>query len=117
MMKKSHSRERHGDTVFVTALYNNVVAYGTARLRNIRNTAFMSALDVIVEREKRVGAQRHPRYAGKIFLYLFVGQRLGTGLEILLPNAVRADVLFVSVDVSVDYIVTVGAFDAARRVQ
>lgn len=109
MVEQAHTGERHDHAVFVAALYNKVVADGTAGLCDIFNSAALCSLDVVAEREECVRAERYAVYRGEICLDFLVGKRLGAGGEILLPVALGADILFVSVDVAVNDIVPVGA--------
>ncbi len=55
MMEKAHTRKRHCNFVFITAVNHYIVAYGTARLGNKADAAAAGALNIVVEREKRVG--------------------------------------------------------------
>lgn len=74
---------------------------------NIANAASVRSFNVIVKREESVGAERYSLDGVEILPCLSVGERLGLGCKVLLPNAVCAYVLFVLVDVAVDNVVSV----------
>ena len=107
MMEKSHSRERHRNTVFVTAFDHGVVADRSARLGYIFNAASVRAFDIVEEREERVGAERNAVDRIEISAHLFGCERFGTACEITLPYAVGAYVFFVFVYISVYDVISV----------
>ena len=77
----------------------------------------MSALNVVAEREERVAAERNAVAGGEERLCLFIGERSGLNLEIFLPDAFCADILFIFIDVTVNNIVSVGALDIVSERQ
>ena len=119
MVEKSHAGEGHYHIIFISSVDYNVVPDGSAGLCNVAYAAALCSLDVVVEREERVGAECNACDAVEILARLSVGERLGLDCEVLLPDAVRADVLFVFVDISVDDIVAVGTlnFGLERQVE
>ncbi len=117
MVEKSHSGERHDHIIFVATIYNEIIANGSAGLGNVRNAALVGALDVIAEREERIGAESHAGDGGKICLLLLNGERRGLSFEVLLPISVGANILFVLIDVTVDDVVAVGTANGIKERQ
>ena len=77
----------------------------------------MCALNVVAEREERVAAEGNTVACCEECLCLFIGERSGLNLEIFLPDSVSADIFFIFIDVTVNYIVSVGAFDVISERQ
>ena len=119
VMEKPHSRKCHNHAVPVARLYDEVVPYGAARLRNIRNAAFFRALYIVPERKKRVRPERYSRNIIEICTHFLSREGLGTSLEIFLPIAVREHVLFVFIYISVNDIVPFGSAESIeeRKIQ
>ena len=109
MMEQAHTCKRHNHAVPVAALYANVVADRAARLGNVANAASVRSFDVVVKREESVRTKRYALDRVKILPCFGICKRLGLSCKVLLPNAVRADVLLVLVDVAIYYIVAVGS--------
>ena len=59
MVEQANAGERHDKTVLVAAVNDNVVTNRAAGLDDIGNAAAPCALDVVVEREERVRAERN----------------------------------------------------------
>ena len=73
MMEQAHTGKGHGHPVAVGAGDDEVVADGAARLGNILHAALLGALDIIAEREERVGAERHTAHRGEVGFLLVNG--------------------------------------------
>ena len=56
MVEQSDTGERHSHIVLVAGLNNVVVSDRTAGLSNILNAGTLCSLDIVAEREERVGA-------------------------------------------------------------
>ena len=109
MMEQSHLCEYHCHIILVAGFDYVIVTNRSARLRDIANTASSCALDVVAEREECVAAQRHACYLREISFLLLTCERLGAGLEILLPYVVAEYVLIVIGDIYVYYVISVGS--------
>ena len=59
MVEQANAGERHDKPVLVAAVNDNVVTNRAARLDNIGNAAASSALNVVVEREECIRAERN----------------------------------------------------------
>ena len=109
MVEKSHSGKCHNHTVFIALLDNEVVTDGATGLCNILYTGCVSTLDVIRKGEEGIGCKCNLVKAVKPCALFLCGQRLGTGGEIVLPDAVGGYVLLVTVDVAVDDVIPLGS--------
>ena len=107
-MEQTHAGEGHDDAVLVALFDDQIVTDGAAGLSDVLDTGGNTALDGVGEGEESVGTQGHSVTGIQPCPLLFRCQRLGTDGEIVLPDAFRADILFVAVDVAVDDIVTAG---------
>ena len=105
VMEESHAGEGHGDTVLVALGDDQVVTDGAAGLSNILDTGSNTALDGVGEGEEGVGTQSNSITGIQPCPLLLAGQRLGTDGEVVLPDALSADILFVAVDVAVNDVV------------
>ena len=56
MMEQPDTRKCHRHPVLVAALDDRIVADRAARLGDVANAALLRALDIVREREERVGA-------------------------------------------------------------
>ena len=72
MMEQSHSRERHRHAELVARGNNEVIADGAAGLSDIADAGALCSLDIIGEREERVGAEGNARNGCKIRLLFFM---------------------------------------------
>ena len=109
MMEQTHAGEGHNDTVLVALLNDQVITDGAAGLGDVLNTGSNTALDGVGEGEESVGAQCHSVTGIQPCTLFFRSQRLGTLGEVVLPDALSADIFLVAVDVAVDDVVTAGA--------
>ena len=66
MVEQSHTCKRHGHTVLVCGLYNNVVTNRAAGFGNIAYTASLGSLNVVSKREECVRADGYAGNAVKI---------------------------------------------------
>ena len=57
MMEQPHSRETHDDPVFIADGDHVIISDRSARLCDILHTAAVSSLDIVTEREERIGSQ------------------------------------------------------------
>ena len=108
MVEQAHAGEGHDDAVLVALFDDQVITDGTAGLSNVLNAGSNAALDGVGEGEESVGAQSNCIAGIQPCTLLFRSQRLGTDGEVVLPDALGADVLLVAVDVAVDDIVAAG---------
>ena len=117
VVEQPHPRKSHDHAAFVAGLDHEVVAYRAAGLGDISDSAFVRSLDIVRKREESVGAQSNAVDSIEVRSLLFIGEGLGSLGEVLLPNAVGGNVLFVSVDVAVDDVIAVGTADIAPERQ
>ena len=108
MVEESHAGEGHDHIVLVTLFDDQVIADGAARLGDVADTGSLGALDVVGEGEEGIGTQSHTSDAVQVSPLVFLSQALGLLGEIILPDAVGADIFLVAVDVAVDDVVPVG---------
>ena len=106
MVEQSHAGEGHGDAVLVALGDDQVVTDGAAGLGDVLDTGGHAALDGVSEGEEGVGAERNGIPGIQPCPLFFGSQRLGTDGEVVLPDALGADIFFVAVDVAVDNVVT-----------
>ena len=109
MVEQTHAGEGHGNTVLVAFFNNQIITDGTAGLCDVLNTGSNTALDRIREGEESVGAQSNSITGIQPCTLFFRGQRFGSDGEVVLPDTLCADILFVAVDVAVDNIITTGS--------
>ena len=115
MVEQTHAGEGHGDAVLVALFDDQIVTDGAAGLSDVLNAGSNAALDGVGEGEESVGAQRHSVTGIQPCPLLFSGEGLGTDGEVVLPDALCADVFLVAVDVAVDDIVPVGRPRSGRN--
>ena len=109
MVEQTHAGEGHDDAVLVALLDDQIVTDGAAGLSDVLDTGSNTALNGVSEGEESVAAQCHSIPGIQPCPLFFCGQRLGTDGEVVLPDTLSADILFVAVDVAVDDLVTAGA--------
>ena len=107
-MEETHSGECHYQVIFVAAIDNCVVTDGAAGFCDIFYTAAFCSFNVVAEGEECVGTESNAFTGCKECFCFFIGKRSGLLGEVFLPVAVCANVFFVFVDVTVDYVVAVG---------
>ena len=108
MVEQPHSSKGHNHVVLVAFFDDQVIPNGTAGLGHVAHTGLEGPLDVVREGEEGIRAQGDVLPGGQELPLLFLGQGLRTLGKVVLPNALGADVLFVAVDIAVNYIVPVG---------
>ena len=108
VVEQAHAGEGHGDAVLVALGDDQVVTDGAAGLGDVLDTGGHAALDGVGEGEESVGAQGDGITAVQPGPLLLGGQGLRTDGEVVLPDALSADILLVAVDVAVDDIVAAG---------
>ena len=108
MVEQAHAGEGHDDAAVITFFDDQVVTDGAAGLSNVLNTGSGGTFDIIAEGEESVGAKGHILTAGQPGLLILLGQPLRLAGEVVLPDAVGADILLVAVDIAVDHIIPVG---------
>ena len=108
VMEQTHTGEGHDDAVLVALLDDQIVPDGAAGLGNVLHTGGIGPLDVVREGEEGIGAQSHILTGGQPLTLVLLGQRFGLTGEVVLPDAVGADILFIAVDVAVNDVVPVG---------
>ena len=108
MMEQTHAGEGHDDAVLVALFDDQIITDGAAGLGDVFDTGGHATLDRVSEGEECVAAQSDGITAVQPCPLLFRSQRLGTLGEIILPDTLGADILFVAIDVAVDDIVTTG---------
>ena len=109
MVEKTHSGERHGHTVLVSTLDNDVVTNGPAGLCDILNAALLSALNIVAEGEERIRAECYVIDGGEVSRLLLSGEGCGLLGEVFLPVSFCGNVLLVAVDITVDNVISVGS--------
>ena len=119
MVEKTHSGECHYHVIFVAAIDNCIVTDGAAGFCDIFYTAAFCSFNVVTEGEECIGTESNAFAGCKECFCFFVGKRFGLLGEVFLPVAVCTNVLFVFVDVTVDYVIAVGAseFRFERKVK
>ena len=108
MVEKTHSGECHYHVIFVAAIDNCIVTDGAAGFCDIFYTAAFCSFNVVAEGEECIGTKSNAFAGCKECFCFFIGKRSGLFGEVFLPVAVCANVFFVFVDVTVDYVVAVG---------
>ena len=107
-MEQAHAGEGHDNAVLVTLFDDQIIADGAAGLSDVLDTGSNTALDGVGEGEESIGAQSNCVTGIQPCPLFFRGQWLGTDGEVVLPDALSADVFFVAVDVAVDDVVAAG---------
>ena len=116
-MEQSLSGKGHGDAVFIRGLDDVVVADRAAGFRDVGDAALSRALNIVAEREERVGADGHAALAGDPVLALLHRQRLGALLEDALPCTVGQNVVTLVGNINIDGVVAVRAADTVHKRQ
>ena len=111
MVEKTHSCECHCHAVLIAALDNDIVTDRSAGLCDILNAGLLRSLDIIAEGEECIGAKGNAIDSIEICSLFCICERLGTNCKVLLLVALCAYVLLVTVDISVDNVITVRSLD------
>ena len=117
MVEQPHSGKGHGNIALVALFNDQIVPDGAAGLGNVADTGGAGTLDIVSKGEESVGAQAHAGEGVQKFPLFRLGQGLGTGREIVLPDAIGANVLFIAVDIAVNDIVPVRTAEIAAERQ
>ena len=117
VVEQAHAGEGHDHIVLVTFCDDQIVTDGAAGLGDVLDAGGASALDVVREGEEGIAAQGYAAAGSQESLLFFFRQLLGLNGEVILPDALSADVLFVAVDVAVDDVVAVGAAQVLAELQ
>ena len=88
MVEQSRSCHSHSHAVLVAYLDNVIVAYRTAGLSYVRNTALFCSFYVISEGEEGVRAERNSGYCSKVSLLFGLCKWLRLSREKRFPNTV-----------------------------
>ena len=107
-MEQAHAGEGHDHTLLVALFNDQIVTDGAAGLCDVLNTGGKCTLNVITEGEECVTTQRHVATGSQPCLLVADRQTLRLLGKVVLPNTLGTDILFVTVDVAVYYIITVG---------
>ena len=107
-MEQAHAGEGHDDAVLVALFDDQIVTDGAAGLGDVLDAGSNAALDGVGEGEESIGAQGNSITGIQPCPLFFSSQRLGTDGEVVLPDALSADILFVAVDVAVNDVVAAG---------
>ena len=105
MVEQPHTGEGHNNAVFVALLDDQVIPDGAAGLGNIADTGGIGPLDVIREGEEGIGAQRNATDGIQVGPLVLGCEPVGLLREVVLPDALGADILFVAVDVAVNDVI------------
>ena len=116
-MEQSHAGECHDHAVLIAFLDDQIVPDGAAGLGDVLDAGGFGALDVVGEGEASIGTEGNAVKFGQEFPLVFFRQPVGLAGEVVLPDAVGADVLLVAVDVAVDHVVPVGAAEVGAEGQ
>ena len=108
-MEKTHTGKGHDDAILIALFDDQIVTDGAAGFGDILDTGSGGALDVVGEGEEGIGTQGNSVPGIQPSTLFLRGQRLRTSGEVVLPDAVGADILFVAVDVTVNDVVPIGA--------
>ena len=114
-MEQTHTREGHGNAVFVAGLDDIVVANAAAGLCNVFHATLVGTLDVVAEGEEGIGTETYLRVLGNPCFLFLAGEGFGLCLEELLPGAVAENIIVVVGDIYVDGVVTVGTADIVDK--
>ena len=99
-------------------LDDQIVPDGAAGLGDVLDAGGFGALDVVGEGEERIGTEGNAgQMSDRNSRSVFFGQPVGLTGEVVLPDAVGADILLVAVDVAVDDVVPVGAAEVGAEGQ
>ena len=115
MMEQTHTREGHGNAVFVAGLDDIVVANAAAGLCNVFHATLVGTLDVVAEGEEGIGTETYLRVLGNPRFLFLAGEGFGLCLEELLPGAVAENIIVVVGDIYIDGVVTVGTADIVDK--
>ena len=118
-MEQSHSGEVHDDAVLVAGLDDDIISHRTARLSYVPDTTAVSTLDIVAEREERVGAESYAVHLvepGSLFLSR---QRFRSFGEELLPLSIGQHIHIIIADVHIDSVISVRLADiiSERQIQ
>ena len=100
-MEQAHAGEGHDHALLVTLFDDQIITYGTAGLGDVLHTGGKGPLDVVAEGEEGVAAQSNIAAGCQPGLLIAFRQPLRLLSEVILPDAVGADILFIAVDVMV----------------
>ena len=117
MVEQSDACECHSNVVLVACHDDMVVTDGSAGFGNVLNTALVSTLDVIAEREECIGTECNISVLGKPRLLLFDRKRLRLLLEQGLPNSVAEYILIFVRHIDIDGVVSVRTADTVNELK
>ena len=117
VVEQSHAGEGHDHALLVALRDDQIIADRTAGLGDIFHTGGIGPLDVVAEGEERVAAQCHIAAGSQPGLLVTFGQALGPFGEVVLPDAIGANVLLVAVDVAVDHVVAIRTAQIGTELQ
>ena len=86
MVEQSHAGKGHNNATLIALFDDQIVTDGATRLGDVLNAGRGATLDGVGKGEEGIAAQGHSVPAVQPGPLLFVGQRLGTGSEIVLPD-------------------------------
>ena len=110
-MEQTNSGECHCNSVFVAGFNDVVVADRTAGLCNKSDTATVSALNVVSEREERVRAESYTSQSIQPGTLFFSGERFGLFGKKLLPNTVGKHIHIIVGDIDINGVIAVRTAD------
>ena len=117
MMEQAHAGKGHDHALLVALFDDQIIADRAAGLCDVLNTGSKGTLNVVAEGEEGIAAQRNIAAGSQPGLLVAFGEALGLLGEVVLPNAVSADILFIAVDIAVNYIVTVGTAQVGTELE
>ena len=117
VMEQSHAGEGHDHVLLVTLFDDQIITDRAAGLCDVLNTGGKCTLNVVAKGEESVAAKGNIAAGSQPSLLVAFCQTLRLLGEVVLPNAVSADILFIAVDIAVNYIVTVGTAQVGTELE
>ena len=109
MVEETNARKCHGDTVAIAGLNDLVIANGSARFRDIRDTALSRSFNVIAEGEEGIRGERDAVQRIEPLTLLFPRERFRLDGKYAFPASVPQQILTLLTDVDIDCIIAIGA--------
>ena len=107
MMEQSHAGKCHDNTLLVALFDDQIIADRAAGLGDVLHAGGKCTLDIVAEREECIAAQGHVAAGRQPRFLIAFRQAFRLLRKVVLPDTIGANILLVSVDIAIDYIVPV----------
>ena len=108
MTEQTDTGKCHCYAIFITSLYNMIIAYRTSCLRYKLHTTPVRTFNIVTEWKKRIRTQRNTFQSIQPRTFLLTSQNLRLFSKELLPNTVGQYIFVIITDIDINCIVAVG---------